>query len=84
MNLGIGHNMCKCNICDKEIQGDEIQWNAAGQFFEPCGTCLEIAMDAAYSDGFQYEEDIVTVLDTSFDGDASDIVYSPMNENDYD
>lgn len=73
----------KCNICDAEMTDKEIQYHADGQFFEPCGTCLEIAMDAAYSDSFQYEEDVVTILDTSFDGDASDIVYPRTKDNDY-
>jgi len=72
----------KCNICDAEISDKEIQYNSDGQFFEPCGTCLEIAMGAAYSDGFQHEEDIITVLDTAFDGDASDIVHLPNKYND--
>jgi len=67
----------RCYCCDAEITDKEIQYNSDGHFYEPCGTCLEIAMDAAYSDTFQYDEDVVTVLDPAFEGDATDVVYPP-------
>jgi hypothetical protein len=35
----------------------EISWNKELNDWELCGTCLDIAMDAAYSDGFQYDDD---------------------------
>ena len=46
-----------CNICDRLMTEKEIVWNKDIDTYEPCGTCLEIAMDAAYSDGFQYDDD---------------------------
>ncbi len=67
----------KCNICDAEISEKEIQWNPDYKSWEPCGTCIEIALDAAYSDGYSHEEDVITVLDPAFDGDSTDIVHSP-------
>lgn len=46
-----------CNICDRLLTEKEIVWNKELQAWEPCGVCLDIAMDAAYSDGFQYDDD---------------------------
>jgi hypothetical protein len=70
-----------CYICDRDMTDTEIQWNSDGKFYEPCTTCLEIALDAAYSDGFDHDEDIISVLDSEFDtGDASDIVHSQTNK----
>jgi hypothetical protein len=42
----------RCFICDKILSENEIQTNKDTKEFEPCPTCLEIALDAAYSDGF--------------------------------
>lgn len=55
--------------------------------FECCSFCLEIAMDAAYSDGFQTEDDEYVVIDDDTfnpvtiltEGDAGDILL----EDDY-
>lgn len=41
----------------------EISFNEELGTFEPCSTCLEIAMDAAYCDGFQTEDDEYIILD---------------------
>jgi hypothetical protein len=57
----------KCRICDKEITEKEIQWNPDYEEWEPCPVCLEIAFDAAYSDGFRGEDEEVVVED-EFDG----------------
>lgn len=35
----------------------EIQLTPDGKTFEPCSTCLEVILDAAYSDGFVIEEE---------------------------
>lgn len=53
----------------------EISYNDDLQAYEPCTTCLDIALDAAYSQGFQTEDDLF-VIDSTFDGDGSDIVYA--------
>lgn len=52
----------RCNICDKQLTDKEVVWNKELEAYEPCSYCLEIAMDAAYSDGFQHDDDEYTVL----------------------
>lgn len=47
----------KCDICDKELSEKEISYNEDIETFEPCSTCLDVIMDAAYSDGFLTEDD---------------------------
>lgn len=42
----------RCAICDRALSDAEVQWNKDTETFEPCSTCLEIALDAAYSGGF--------------------------------
>lgn len=42
----------KCNCCDRNLSDTEIIWNSELEAFEMCSTCLEVAMDAAYSQGF--------------------------------
>lgn len=42
----------KCNICDKDLNEKEVNWNKEINTFDPCAVCLEIAFDAAFSDGF--------------------------------
>ena len=42
----------KCGICDKELTEKEIVWNTDIEAWEPCSVCLDIAFDAAFSDGF--------------------------------
>lgn len=68
----------RCAICDKDLSEKEIQWNEDMRGYEPCAFCLEIAMDAAYCDGFTTEDDeFIIIDDDTFDagkyGDASDI-----------
>ena len=51
-----------CNICDKTLSEKEISWNTElGRYctgdYEPCSNCLEVALEAAYTDGFKSEED---------------------------
>ena len=54
----------KCHICDKEISDLEIVWNKETKSYEPCPVCLDIAFDAAFSNGFNRdEEDLLYVLD---------------------
>jgi hypothetical protein len=53
----------KCNICDRELSEKEISFNEDINTFEPCTTCLDIAMDAAYCDGFTTEDDEYILLD---------------------
>lgn len=45
----------RCNICDKPLSETEIVILPNGKF-DCCSVCLEIALDAAYCDGFEREE----------------------------
>lgn len=65
----------KCHACDKDMSDKEINYNEELGDYEMCTTCLDIALDAAYSQGFQTEDDIF-VIDSGFDGDGSDIIYA--------
>lgn len=54
--------MARCHICDNELTEQEIQFGEDKKL-EPCTTCLEIIMDAAYCDGFEpYPDEDVTVI----------------------
>lgn len=53
----------RCKACDKALSDTEIQWNKELNDWEVCSHCLEIAMDAAYSDGFKQEEDVVAIIE---------------------
>lgn len=53
----------KCYICDKDLSDKEIHYNEDMKAYEPCSYCLEAAMDAAYCDGFNIEEDDLVVID---------------------
>lgn len=57
----------KCNICDAELNEKEINYNEQLQAFEPCGTCLEIALEAAFAGGVPGEDTVVTAVDSDFD-----------------
>jgi hypothetical protein len=54
----------RCNICDNALSDTEIQVTPDGKTWEPCTTCLDVAFDAAYCDGFVREDlDEVETLD---------------------
>lgn len=55
-----------CHICDKELSEKETNYNEDLGAFEPCTICLDIAMDAAYSDGFLTEDDEFIILDDDY------------------
>ncbi len=59
----------RCNACDKALTEAEIQFIPQSKTFEMCSICLEVAMDAAYSDGFQRPDDAdgVSILTTDID-----------------
>lgn len=44
----------RCHCCDKTLTDTEILLLPDGTF-EVCSVCLEIALDAAYCDGFERE-----------------------------
>ena len=68
-----------CNICDKQLGEKEISWNDDLGTYEPCVTCLEVIMEAAYSDGFDTEDDEFIVLESSFDEDTHSFGASQYN-----
>lgn len=70
----------RCHICDKALTEAETQVSPTGTGYEPCTPCMEVILDAAYSDGFvkedplddpeledQFGDGLVEVLDTEFD-----------------
>jgi hypothetical protein len=70
----------RCNICDKPLSEKEVSWNDDIKTFEPCTTCLDVALDAAYGQHRPDDEDIL--LDNDFDvyQDWSDITADYVNE----
>lgn len=66
----------KCNICDKTMNPDEIQYIQEIKTFDCCSVCLDIAMDAAYSGDFKRNEENIEELDDDiepefkFDGEV--------------
>ena len=78
----------RCRICDKVLTEAEIIPSPDGKGYEPCSVCMEIILDAAYSDGFARDEDEVEYLDdgehrTTFDPDLIDPLYLPDEEEEY-
>lgn len=61
----------RCHACDKELTEAEIQYIPEDKSFEMCSICLEIALDAAYSDGFQRPDDADSVELLIEDGESS-------------
>lgn len=73
----------RCHVCDKTLTEAEIIPLPKGHGYEPCSVCLEIALDAAYSNGFVREDPLddpyledeygsgeVETLDSDFDDDG--------------
>jgi hypothetical protein len=74
----------RCHICDKQLSDKEGAYNKDLQAREPCSYCLEIAMDAAYSDGYQYDEDYrEVVVDADFDDSDSPWSYLPHTTHEH-
>lgn len=72
----------RCAICDKDLSDKETIYNEDLKAYEPCTTCLDIALDAAYCDGFSIEHDEIPTLDTEFDNDNGHIPYSIVGLDD--
>ena len=64
----------RCNICDRKMTDKEIAYNEELGAFEPCSTCLEVIMDAAFSGGYQDtgDESVILVGEQSF-GEGDDL-----------
>lgn len=64
-----------CNCCDKQLSEKEIIWNPEIDNWELCTTCLDVAMETAYSQGFNIEDDEdIYVLDEGFDYGYDDLL----------
>lgn len=65
----------RCHICDKALADAEIQYIPETKTFDCCSTCLEIAMETAYCDGFVKEESLGSVeLDEQFGSGAVEVL----------
>ena len=62
----------KCHICDAELNEKEIVYNDQLKAFEPCGTCLEIAFEAAFAGGVPGDDTTVTAVDSDFDDQGNE------------
>lgn len=69
----------RCHICDKTLSEIEIQQEPDGTF-QPCSVCMEIIMDAAYSNGFvrgdeleEFDLDDDTELDVMDSGEVESL-----------
>jgi len=74
-----------CNICDKQLSEKEISWNDDLQTYEPCTTCLDVALEAAYSGNFKRDEEddrFVLLEDFEPEDDYGQQILS--NHRDYD
>lgn len=62
----------RCNCCDRALSEQEIYYNEEIKAWEMCVTCLEISLDAAYSQGFSRDdEDLMYVVDEEYDDDLA-------------
>lgn len=70
----------RCNCCDRKLSDEEISYNPEIDAFELCHTCLEIALDAAFSDGYTDpdEDDVTSVLDAE-DTVEVEVPYSDLS-----
>ena len=58
----------RCNSCDRVLSEDEIQFNPDINAWEMCSTCVDIALDAAFSGSFSYDDDEDYLFVTLDDG----------------
>lgn len=78
----------KCHICDRDMSDTEIQYIPGTKTFDCCGTCLTIAMEAAYCDGFVKEDplELEPEIETKYGNGAVPVldagVFSSQLDND--
>lgn len=53
----------RCSCCDRVLTEKEVSWNPEINNFEICTVCLDVALDAAYSNGFDPEDDMFVLID---------------------
>lgn len=60
----------RCSCCDRALSDKEVVWNDDLKSYELCTVCLDIALDAAYNNGFDPDDDMFVLIDDDlFDGD---------------
>lgn len=52
----------RCNVCDKILSESEVVFNKELGKWEICGTCLDIALEAAFSGDFKQDDGELTYL----------------------
>jgi len=80
----------RCDICDKALSDTEVVFNKelvnpdGTGGYEPCATCLEIAMDAAFSQGFNRPDDeIATEVGDEFGDGIVETLDTDVSLSDY-
>lgn len=73
----------RCHICDKALTDTEIQYIPETKTFDCCATCLEIAMETAYCDGFVKEESF-TESETNFGSGEVEILDNEIYRSAFD
>lgn len=53
----------RCKCCNHALTDKEVVWNDDLDDFELCTTCLDIALDAAYSGGFNEYDEFIPIFD---------------------
>lgn len=77
----------RCNICDRALAHDEINFNNEIKAFDPCFTCLEIALDAAFSQGYDKPDEdgfSFVVLEQDTDEDVPNNLWNEGYQYGYD
>jgi len=71
----------RCNICNKDLTDKEVSFNEDLDTFEPCGECLEIIYDTAFGQGYNPDDDRVSVIEEP-EEDISDLLFSSGDTRD--
>jgi len=74
----------RCNICDRQLSEKEIIFSKELDTFEPCTTCLDAAMEAAYTAGFDTEDDEYILIEDNDNYVEPDLVLSYKDTENYD
>lgn len=74
----------RCYICDHQLTDKEVNYNQDLGMDEPCTTCLDVALDAAYSGGFSPFGEEVTKVGIDAEWDSADGFASELPLNSVD
>lgn len=74
-----------CEICDRTLTPEEIIFNKELETYEPCTTCLDVIMDAAYGRSRpDDDEEGFIILDSDWDGEGEELSFEFMRDEYYD